>query len=246
MSSAFELLPAIDLLAGSVVRLTRGDFGRRTSYSDDPVAVARAFASAGARWIHVVDLDGAREGRPRQTEAVSQIVTAVGPATGCQIAGGLRSEGAVASVLETGAARVVLATALLGDPGLATRLVDRFGADRVVAALDVREGAAVGEGWRTGAGGLPVVAALVHLADAGIERFAVTAIDRDGELGGPDLPLIERLVALGRGRVIASGGIGTLDDLLAIRDAGAAGAIVGKALYEGRIDLAAALRTLAT
>jgi phosphoribosylformimino-5-aminoimidazole carboxamide ribotide isomerase len=243
MTSDLVILPAIDLRGGRVVRLRQGDFAQETAFSDDPVAVARTFAAAGARWLHVVDLDGARTGVPAHGDAVRAIVRAVGPELQVEIAGGLRTESAVVEALdETGAARAVVGTAALRDPAFAARLVERHGSDRIAAALDVRDGLALGEGWRAGAAGMGADDALMILADAGVRTFEATAIDRDGLLGGPDLELLARLVALGRGTVIASGGIATLDDLRAVRSIGAGGAIIGRALYEGRLDLADALR----
>lgn len=229
-----------------MVRLVEGDFARETSYSDDPVAVARAFADGGATWIHLVDLDGARAGEPIQASTIREIVRAVEGRARCQVAGGLRSDDAVAAALEAGAARVVVGTAVIRDPAFAGRLVARHGAERIVAAIDVRDGLALGEGWRPGAAGVRPADALVALADAGVTTFAATAIDRDGLLAGPDLELLAALVALGRGeRIIASGGIGSLDDLRRVRDLGCGGAIVGKALYEGKLDLAEALAAMA-
>jgi phosphoribosylformimino-5-aminoimidazole carboxamide ribotide isomerase len=243
-ASAFELLPAIDLRGGRVVRLLEGDFARETAYSDDPVGVARAFADGGARWIHVVDLDGARAGEPAQAATIRAIIEAVSSRAVCQVAGGLRSEGAVAAALAAGAGRVVVGTAAIRDPAFAGRLVARHGPDRIVAALDIRDGLALGEGWRAGAPGVGPGDAVTALADYGVATFAVTAIDRDGRLEGPDLELLTSLIALGRGRIIASGGIGSLDDLRRVRDAGCVGAIVGKALYEGRLDLAEAIAAM--
>lgn len=237
----FALLPAIDLRGGHVVRLAEGDFGRETIYGDDPIAVARSFAAAGASWIHVVDLDGARDGARRQTDVVARIVAAAGDGVACEVAGGLRDEAAVASVLDAGAARAVVGTAALRDPGFAGRLVARFGEGRIGIALDVRDGLAVGQGWVPGAAGVPVGDALAALADRGAQTFIVTAIDRDGLLGGPDLELLGRMVRLGRGDVIASAGVSSLDDIAAVRAIGCVGAIVGRALYEGRLDLAAAV-----
>lgn len=238
----FELLPAIDLRGGRVVRLREGDFARETVYGDDPVSVARSFADAGARWLHVVDLDGAREGRPVQAAIVARIVAAVGDRLACEVAGGLRDEEAVASALASGAARAVVGTAALREPLFAARIVGRHGPGRIVVALDVRDGLALGEGWRAGAPGVEAADALVALADAGVELFAATAIERDGLLGGPDLDLLGRLVAAGRGRIIASGGVATLADLRAVRDLGCVGAIVGRAIYEGELDLTEAIR----
>jgi phosphoribosylformimino-5-aminoimidazole carboxamide ribotide isomerase len=243
-SGGFELLPAIDLRDGQVVRLRGGDFGAETVFGDDPVAVARGFVAAGARWLHLVDLDGARAGGRRQGELIGSVLAAVGEGAACEVAGGLRDRAVVASALAAGAARVVVGTAALSGTGFAGALVEMFGARRVVVALDVRDGLAVGEGWRSGAGGLPVAQALGRLADEGVTLFEVTAIARDGGMAGPDLELLGSLVALGRGRIIASGGIRSISDLLAVRSIGCTGAIVGQALYEGRLDLAAALAAL--
>lgn len=237
MTSTFELLPAIDLRGGRVVRLREGDFARETAYSDDPVSVARAFADAGAAWLHVVDLDGARSGVPRQLELVTMLAAAIGGRAKVEVGGGLRSEEAVATALRAGAARVAVGTAAIRDPAFATTLVERHGPDRIAASIDVRDGLALGEGWRPGAAGLPAADAVAILADAGVATFEVTAIDRDGLLEGPDLGLLRNLVSLGRGRIIASGGVASVEDVRAIRAAGCAGAIVGRALYEGRIDL---------
>lgn len=238
---AFDLLPAIDLRDGRVVRLRQGDFDQETRYDEDPMAVAEAFAADGAAWLHVVDLDGARDGQPRHAETVRRIVDRVGDRTRCEVAGGLRTDRAVAEVLGTGAARAVVGTAALRDPSFAARLVERYGPERIAAAIDVRDGLALGEGWRQGASGLDAMTAIASLADAGVHVFEVTAIDRDGLLGGPDIDLVERAVSLRRGQIIASGGIGSLNDLDDVRRAGCRGAIVGRALYEGRFSLADAL-----
>jgi phosphoribosylformimino-5-aminoimidazole carboxamide ribotide isomerase len=137
--------------------------------------------------------------------------------------------------------RVAVGTAALRDAAFAAEIVRRHGAAHIAASIDVRDGLALGDSWRVGAPGLPADEAVRRLADAGVETFEVTAIDRDGLLGGPDLLLLGELVALERGRIIASGGVAGLGDLLAVRDAGCAGAIVGRALYEGRLDLAEAI-----
>jgi phosphoribosylformimino-5-aminoimidazole carboxamide ribotide isomerase len=242
--SRFELLPAIDLIEGRVVRLRRGDFDQETSYGDDPVAVARAFADAGALWLHVVDLDGARAGEPRQLSLAAEIVAEAYGRMQVEIGGGLRTAEAIAGALGTGAARAVIGTALLRDPDFAASLVARHGPDRLVASIDVRDGLALGEGWREGAAGLPAAEAIAGLAAAGIETFEVTAIERDGLLEGPGLDLLRSLVGLERGRIIASGGISSIDDVLAVQAAGCAGAIIGRALYEGRIDLRALMTSL--
>ncbi len=243
---SFDLLPAIDLRAGRVVRLARGDFDRETVYGSDPAAVARRFAEAGARWIHVVDLDGAKEGSRRQLEAVASVVQAAGANVRCEVAGGLRDEAAVAEALAAGAARAVVGTAALRDPAFAGRLVRRFGADRVAVALDIRDGFAVGEGWVPGAAGASAEETMRRLAELGVRTFIVTAIERDGMLAGPDLGLLARLVAQTAADVIASGGVSSAEDVESVRRIGCRGAIVGRALYEGRMDLAAVLRDVGT
>jgi phosphoribosylformimino-5-aminoimidazole carboxamide ribotide isomerase len=240
----FEVVPAIDLRAGRVVRLREGDFARETEYGTDPLAVAESFAAAGARWLHLVDLDGAR-GEARQTSLVNAIVRRTAGRLQCQVGGGLRDEEAVAATLAAGATRVVLGTVAIRDRHLVRRLVATHGTERIVAALDVRDGQAVGEGWRDDALELPVHEALDALAGAGIDRFIVTSIARDGGLGGPDLELLRRLVAIGRGVIFASGGIASISDLKAVRDIGCGGAIVGRAIYDGVIDLAKALAAFA-
>jgi phosphoribosylformimino-5-aminoimidazole carboxamide ribotide isomerase len=244
ISADFALLPAIDLRGGRVVRLRQGDFDKETVYGDDPIEVAMAFAASGARWLHVVDLDGARVGSPQQTALIAGIVSAVSGRMRVQIGGGLRDRASVEGVLATSAARAVLGTVVLDDPAFAGRLVETHGAERLVVALDVRDGLAIGSGWLAGAPGLPVVEALSRIADQGIRTFAVTAIERDGLLDGPDLDLLARLIALGRGSIIASGGISSTADVLAARRIGCAGAIVGRAIYEGRLDLAGTLEAL--
>lgn len=238
----FQLLPAIDLRSGQVVRLAEGDFARETVYGGDPAEVARGFAAAGARWIHVVDLDGARDGARRQVDAVARIVAAAGEGVACEVAGGLRDEEAVSAVLGAGAARAVVGTAALRDPAFVQRLVARFGVERIAVALDVRDGVAVGEGWVPGATGVPVEEAIEALADRGAQTFIVTAIERDGLLTGPNLDLLGRMVGLGRGEIVASAGVSSLADISAVRSIGCAGAIVGRALYEGRVELADAVR----
>jgi phosphoribosylformimino-5-aminoimidazole carboxamide ribotide isomerase len=241
---SFDVLPAIDLRGGRVVRLLRGAFDRETVYGGDPIEVAERFVADGARWLHVVDLDGARDPAGRQADLVRAIVGGVGESARVEVAGGLRDEESAAAMLAAGAARVVVGTAALRDPTFARRLVDRHGSERVAVALDIREGRAVGHGWLPGGPGIPVEEALAALAAAGVGTFEVTAIDRDGTLSGPDLALLGRVVALGRGAVIASAGISATDDVLAVRRLGCTGAIVGRALYEGRFTIRSALEAL--
>lgn len=235
-----EVIPAIDLRGGRVVRLRHGRFDDETGYGLDPCAAVRRWEAEGARQLHVVDLDGARDGRPTQAALVARVIAEAG--VPCQVAGGLRHGPAVASALEAGAARAVLGTALLERPGLAVELIARHGRDRLASALDVRDGRAVGDGWVPGARARPLADAVAVLVAAGLDRLVVTAIARDGDLAGPDLELLGRVRRLAPGvELIASGGVSGLDDLRALADLGCDAAIIGRALYEGRLALAEAL-----
>jgi phosphoribosylformimino-5-aminoimidazole carboxamide ribotide isomerase len=238
-----ELIPAIDLRGGRVVRLRQGDFEQETRYGDDPVAVARRWVREGASRLHLVDLDGAIEGRPAQASVVGAIASAVG--VPCQVGGGLRDEAAVAGALAV-VDRAILGTALLDHPALGTRLVERFGAGRIGAAVDVRAGRAARIGWQPGAEGGGALDAVRAVTVAGVRVVLLTAIDRDGTLEGPDLELVRSVRAAIPGlTLIASGGIGTLEDLRALADLGCDGAILGRALYEGRFTLPEALASVA-
>jgi phosphoribosylformimino-5-aminoimidazole carboxamide ribotide isomerase len=239
-----ELIPAIDLIDGKVVRLSQGDFERATVYSTDPVAVARRWVAEGATRLHIVDLDGARAGRPAQAALVATIVRASG--IPCQVAGGLRSAADAAAALKAGADRVILGTALLSSPELATELVEAHGPTSIVAAIDVRGGRALGEGWTGPAGSVDGIEAVRTLVAAGVEWFAVTAIDRDGLLAGPDLVLLDAVHAAVPGaRIIASAGVSSIEDLRELAARRFAGAILGRALYEGNVSLPIALAVVA-
>jgi len=227
-----------------VVRLRRGAFDEVDVFSDEPATVARTFADSGARWLHVVDLDGARDGQLRHASAIAKILDAAGSSVACEVAGGLRDEEAVGEILAAGARRAVLGTGGLRDLPLVSRLVARHGAERIVAAIDVRDGVALGDAWRARAGGIGVGLAIEQLVDAGVKVFETTAIDRDGLLAGPDLNLLASVVGFGV-EVIASGGIRSVADLRAVRDIGCTGAIVGRALYDGSLDLVEALTAVA-
>ncbi len=236
------ILPAIDLRDGRVVRLRQGDFARERVYAEDPLAVAAGFAAAGAEWIHVVDLDGARAGERRQASTIAAVVAAFeGNGPQFQVAGGLRTSEDIANVLATGVDRVVIGTAALGDSAFVGAAIERHGPDRIAIALDIRDGQAVGDGWVPGAAGVPMADALARLAAVGATVFAVTAIERDGLLGGPDLALLEACVNQTGAGVLASGGIRSIADLEAVRRLGCVGAIVGRAIYDGSLDLESAI-----
>ncbi|HUY96331.1 MAG TPA: 1-(5-phosphoribosyl)-5-[(5-phosphoribosylamino)methylideneamino]imidazole-4-carboxamide isomerase [Verrucomicrobiae bacterium] len=229
------VIPAIDISRGRVVRLVGGDPARATVYGQDPVATARGFAAAGATLLHVVDLDAAL-GRGDNQDLLTRLCGAV--AVAVQVGGGLRSPEAVAARLGAGAARVVLGTRAVGDPDFVAACVAAHG-DRVVVALDVREGRVAVDGWRQLAGPLELV--LARLEQVAAPRYLVTAIAGDGSLTGPDLDLYRQLTRATRRPVLASGGVADLADLQQLAACGVEGAIVGTALYQGRVDLAQAL-----
>ena len=239
-----QVIPAIDLRGGRVVRLRQGDFERQRSYGDDAFRAARHWVAAGAERLHLVDLDGASAGQPTQRAWLAPIIEAAG--VPCQVGGGLRDVEAARATLALGADRVVMGTVLLGGGPAVRTLVDALGADVIVAAIDIRDGRAMGEAWRPDASAVPYERVLADLLAAGLRRFAITAIDRDGMLGGPDLDLLaDARARLGDADLIAAGGVSSLADVAALADLGCQGAIVGRALYEGRLDLAAAIRVAA-
>jgi phosphoribosylformimino-5-aminoimidazole carboxamide ribotide isomerase len=225
-----EVIPAIDLLGDEAVRLHQGDYERATGFGA-PLELAARFAAEGARWIHVVDLDGARAGRVRP-EVVRAVAEAAGPAW-VQASGGVRSVEDAQLLLEAGAARVVVGTAGFG--GLLPDLVEALGW-RLVVALDVRDGVVRTTGW-TESTGLQVDDAIDLCVLAGVSRLLCTAIDRDGTMSGPDVELVARVVERARLPVLAAGGIRDERDLNALEAAGAEGAIVGRAILQGTIAL---------
>lgn len=225
-----EVLPAIDLLGDEAVRLHQGDYGRVTEFGA-PEELAARFAAEGARWIHVVDLDGARAGRVRP-DMVRALVAAAEPAS-VQASGGVRSVADAQALLDAGAVRVVVGTAAFG--GRLEDFVEALG-EKLVVALDVRDGIVRTAGW-TESTGLPVGDAIDLCVGAGVERLLCTAIDRDGTMSGSDVELVARVVERSGLPVLAAGGIRNDADLDALEAAGAEGAVVGRALLEGAIAL---------
>lgn len=238
---SFDILAAIDLRGGKVVRLRQGDFAREDVYSDDPIGVGERFAAAGVRWLHVVDLDAARSGGSEHRHVIRQLLARRAPGLAVEVGGGIRDESRVRELLAAGARRIVLGTVALADPGLIRRIVAEHGPAAVAVAIDVRGGRAYGRAWSADGAGPPVTDAIETLAAVGVRTFEVTAIERDGSLRGPDLELLGQAVSLGTGDIIASGGIRSVADLEAVIGLGCRGAIVGRAVYEGRIDLEAAV-----
>jgi phosphoribosylformimino-5-aminoimidazole carboxamide ribotide isomerase len=229
----FQIIPAIDIKDGRCVRLYQGDYDQITVFDHDPVAVARRWEQAGAERIHVVDLDGAKAGRPVNAQIVFAIVRSVGIPV--QLGGGLRDHAAVDSALSLGVARVVLGTAAVRDPALVARLVHEYG-DRVVVGVDARDGWVAAQGW-TETAQVKADELVRRMGAIGVRSIIYTDIARDGTLTGPDVEGVTELVHVDGPEIIASGGVGTLDDLVMLSKTGASGVIVGKALYTGAFDL---------
>lgn len=231
------VIPAIDIRGGRAVRLTEGDFQRETVYGDDPVAIARSHRAAGAWRLHVVDLDAALGRSADNREVVRRLVAETGAEV--QVAGGIRDPATAQSWLEAGAAAVVMGTAAVRDPELFAEVADGH-PGKVMGALDLRGATPQVAGW-TDSEATAVGQLLSSWDRLPLAAVILTSVDRDGTLSGPDLEALARTLALTRHQVIYGGGIGSLADVRAVAGAGAGGVIIGKALYEGRVDLASAL-----
>lgn len=243
--SAFELIPAIDILDGRCVRLKQGDYAQATVYAEDPAEVATRFARLAIPRLHVVDLDGAKAGRPRNTPALRRILANVGRVP-VQLGGGLRDLAGIEEALATGVGRVVLGTLAAREPAVAREAARRH-PGRIAVGIDARDGWVAVEGWRERSEKRAIDLAR-ELEDAGVAAIIFTDIGRDGMLEGPNLAATAALAAHVAIPVIVSGGIRSAADVLAAaaqRECGIAGAIVGRALYTGGVDLAATLEQLA-
>lgn len=240
-----EIIPAIDLRQGQVVRLSQGDFNRQTTFSDDPLKVAQGFVDAGAIRIHVVDLDGALEGSPKQSELYGALAHSL--SVPLEVGGGFRAKHHVATALDAGVGRVVLGTAAIADPDMVEQAIEKHGADRVVVGLDANNGKVAVSGW-TETTDVDAIDLMTQMYEVGVRRFVFTDIARDGTLTEPNFDsvavMVQHGIALGDGHIIASGGIGELDHLRRLTNLGAEGAIVGTAIYRGTIDLAEAIHEL--
>ena len=237
------LLPAVDIRGGKAVRLVQGDFARETVYNDDPLEAAESWVEQGARSLHVVDLDGAVAGRPENLEHLRRICRAVDVPV--QYGGGLRDVQSVREALGAGADRVVIGTAAYTDVDFLDEVI-RTWPKRVVVAVDVRKGHVSVSGWTQETQGDPA-GVIERLQRRGVRQLAYTNVDRDGTLEGPDVAEVERIGGVVRGRFLYSGGIGSLDDLRALkatRFVNLAGVIAGKSLYEGRFTIAEAHEAL--
>jgi phosphoribosylformimino-5-aminoimidazole carboxamide ribotide isomerase len=241
VSEPLLLWPAVDIRGGHAVRLARGEFDRETVYDADPLDAARRWVEGGARALHVVDLDGARRGEPANLAHVRRIAAAF--AVPLQVGGGLRAPAAVAQVLGAGADRAVLGTAALRSPDFAAEMVAAHGPERIVVSVDVRSGRVAAAGW-TEQTDLDAGSALTALVERGVERFVFSCIERDGVLAGPDLEALSAACAAvgDRAQIVYSGGVSGVEDLAMLRRAALAplcGVIVGTALFEERLSVAA-------
>jgi phosphoribosylformimino-5-aminoimidazole carboxamide ribotide isomerase len=239
----FEIIPAIDLQGGKCVRLVQGDFDRSTVYGDDPAGMARRWESAGATRIHVVDLDGAKEGGPRQLSVVGEIVKAV--SVPVQLGGGMRTVDDIAAAVDVGVERVMVGTKAIEDPGFVDVALARFG-ERVGIGIDARDGRVAVRGW-VDVSDVDALDLARTMAERGVRTIVYTDIARDGMLIGPNTDAMRKMAeAVPSVAVIASGGVGAPQDILDLASTGTVGVIVGKAIYTGNVDLAAAIAALAS
>jgi phosphoribosylformimino-5-aminoimidazole carboxamide ribotide isomerase len=232
-----ELWPAIDLRGGKCVRLLQGDYDKETVFGDDPVAMAERFVAAGARRLHIVDLDGAKDGRPTQADLVARIVAGAG--VPCQLGGGVRTLETACRYLDAGVARVVVGSIAIEQPDLLVALAEAF-PDRIVLGLDARDGHVAVRGWIETSDLTALEVARRHAA-LPLAAIVYTDIATDGMLSGPNLPALEEMAAAVALPVVASGGVADADDIAKVATTGCAGCIVGRALYEGTVTIAEAV-----
>jgi len=233
----FTVYPAVDISGGRCVRLLQGLFGSETVYSEDPAEVAASFCRAGAAWLHIVDLDGARTGEPQNRDLLLEVVRAA--ECPVQASGGVRSAADVEQLLAAGAARVVLGTVAIEDPGAIAELC-RVHGERMAVSLDARGGLLQSHGWTVGTG-TSVLEVVAEVSGLGAWGFVYTNVERDGTMAGPDLEGLQAVLDATALPVIASGGISSLEEVRAVAKVGAAGAIVGRALYEGTFTIREAI-----
>jgi len=238
-----EVIPAIDLRGGRCVRLEQGDYARETVFDNDPVEVGRRWVAAGAQRIHVVDLDGARDGVRTNAAVVEALVQAV--QVPVQLGGGVRDARAAAETLALGVDRVIFGTAALEAPDEVARAVAEQGAERVIVSVDARDGLVASRGWTQGSG-MTALGLMEDMAKLGVARFVYTDISRDGTLGHPNFDAIEKVVRAVRYPILAAGGVAGTDDLLNLARLGVEGAVAGLAIYTGAIDLEDAIKAVAT
>jgi phosphoribosylformimino-5-aminoimidazole carboxamide ribotide isomerase len=237
-----QLIPAIDLMNGKIVRLSRGDPKTAKIYDQfgTPLEAAKRWRNEGASKLHIIDLDAAFGTRNNQ-KVIKNIVANVG--LPIQVGGGIRSFETAAKLLKTGISKVILGALAFSDEQVIGKIQKRFGADSVIVALDNRDGRIMVEGWKT-ATTLKVNEALENFTKLGVERFLITSIAKDGMLSGPDLKTLKQACQHSKAKVIAAGGIGSINDLIALKRIGVEGAVIGKALYECRFTLREAIESI--
>ena len=237
----FLVIPGVDIHEGRCVRLVQGDFARATVFEEDPLVAALRWQEEGAPWLHVVDLDGAAGGAPRNAEAIARIAAAC--RAPLEVSGGLRTLEQIAAVLALGVQRVVLGTLAVEQPEVLAAACDRWG-ERIVLGLDSRQGRVATRGWRRTTD-LDAVAFARQMVERGVRRIIATDIERDGTLRAPNFSALAGLIAEAGVPVIASGGVSRVEHLLRLCDLGAEGAIIGRALYDGSLRYAEAQAALA-
>ena len=235
------LLPAIDLKDGKCVRLRKGDFNEKTVYSDEPWEIAKGFEEAGAEIIHLVDLDGALVGHSVNADVIKKIKSSVN--IPCVLGCGIRSIEAIEAAVNLGVSRVILGTIAVSDPDFVTKAVEMFGPEKIVVGIDAKEGMVATNGWDTVSNVTSVDLAL-DMKKRGVRTIIYTDIARDGMLSGPNVEQTLKLKTETGMTVIASGGVSCLDDLIKLNESGIDGSIIGKAIYENKIDLKEAVRRL--
>lgn len=232
-----ELFPAIDLIGGCAVRLVKGDYAQKTVYSDNPAEVARSFAAAGAKYLHVVDLEGAKDGGTPNLETIRNIVEKGGLLV--EVGGGIRSEEVIKKYLDAGVFRVILGTAAVQNPAFLEEMVQKYG-EKIAVGVDIKDGMVAIKGW-TEVSAESCFDFCEKLQKLGVKTIICTDISKDGLLSGTNLELYKELSEKFSVDIVASGGVTTLDDVKKLADMGMYGAILGKALYTGNIDLKAAV-----
>lgn len=235
------LLPAIDLKDGKCVRLKKGNFDEKTVYSDKPWEIAKEFENAGAQMIHLVDLDGALAGHSVNADVIKKITSSVN--IPCELGGGIRNKDSIEAAVNLGISRVILGTIAVSDPEFVTKAVETFGPEKTVVGIDAKDGIVAIHGWDTVSNVTSVDLAL-DMKRRGVRTVIYTDISRDGMLSGPNVEQTLNLKNETGMTVIASGGVSCLDDLIRLNDSGIDGSIIGKAIYENKIDLREAVRRL--
>ena len=236
---SFTIYPAIDLRGGKVVRLKEGDPARMTSYSDDPAETARKWLGMGAQWLHIVHLDGAFGEGDNENRAALESILKLGARV--QFGGGIRSMDAVADILKLGVSRAILGTIAIEQPAIVADALTRFGAEQIAIGIDARDGLVRTRGWKDNSGVSAIDLAL-QMQTVGLGTVIFTDVSRDGLGSGLNIPSTRELAKRSGLDVIASGGVHTIEDVIAAKDAGLAGCIIGRALYDGTVDLGTALQ----